>query len=518
MKKKKLKFLKNDSSNSSKNVKSTTTPARIFTGISFRSEPHPASLQKIKEICRYYERKCGGKVCPLTAASRHLFDMSRDIQAVASELIQQKDERVRVSEKASLLIKEWTRYFGPFNPYNRTGQTPETVSARLRQANESMQAMTTKTEELRRKLKEESDRLDITLDQHFQAARTQYADETARLTAQHRYQLEAERATTRGKIQALKELHQDEINALKNAHARANADMKDQHKKEIDVWVGETQSVREKQKELVTKGTCLQQELENANEASRVNTINLKTRERELLVRVMMAESRVKELESNSTNESALFAVLSECAKLREELQESRSETALAKERGDAARARAKELQLTNHLLQQSLQELQGIHQTSELVEAMESESSKPGRAAEEAAISVRVNWGGRTVDEGKSVLEEEEEEEGKNILGLSHMLEGQYGELQQAWRERNSKHKVRKVQKTQRRRNIDQVKRRGQGTFNPNMRRERRKRLNNRERIENVNPAFNVLPEPYARADEATSFDWRRTLRRRLD
>lgn len=501
--------------------KEGTVPARVFTGISFRTDPHPPSLQKIKEICAYYERKCGGKVSPNSNIGRLLFDLSRDVQAVTSELMASRKERLDMSENAECLLKEWTEEFGPFSVNDPKALTPQLMLARYKETQSRNRRLVQEKEAMQREMIENEKKLESTLDQHCRVARNQYSSEVARLQTQFHTHLEASQAQARARLQVTEDMYNEKVIALKNKQKKILAEEKQKLSIVSSSSKSELVTLRDRHLQLGTIKSDIEKQLVQSKDHLRHETNKWKSRERELLVRAMAAESMVKEIKDRSTDESTLMACLAESERLRDELNESRKETSDVMDRAEGLRRRASELQETVNIMQQAIQQLQGnslgVDSDTRAIWGGEEVNTKADTTKNVNIYKDRTSAKG--IDVSSVIKSGEEEGINRRIDGLDHMLYLEHGELAKAWRERKAKlfnQRKSKQKGTRRKRNqsIDEVQRRARGSFNPEGEFREPREVITLEELPQIPPAINPLPERFHRGDEVNSRAWRGTLR----
>lgn len=192
-------------------------PAFTYTGISFREEPHPPSLQKIIEMCRYYERKCGGKTTPHTPAARALYDLSRDVQAAAQALQHRRREQRSVGFRAQTLLDEWEELFGDFRPRAPERFGPAELGARIEALESRVEKLQHTNKAEARKRANDARRMSDALDRHAKASRQHMHREVARMKAACARAAEEREAAWIGRLRAVEEAHAVELDRL--AHA-----------------------------------------------------------------------------------------------------------------------------------------------------------------------------------------------------------------------------------------------------------------------------------------------------------
>ena len=181
-------------------------PAPLGSGISFRNLPEP-TLVHLTQTCQFYERKGAGND---RNVKRLLFDLSRDVQAIAYRLQDKRKTKIELSNRAREHLQDWDRCF-------LANETPSMIKKRMedfeRKAKEAEEEMKRMKERHAKELKKR----DAYVDDFARVTRARQEEQIERAKNQRNTSLESARA------EFLKTLERQRRSAAEEMRKKLNA-------------------------------------------------------------------------------------------------------------------------------------------------------------------------------------------------------------------------------------------------------------------------------------------------------
>jgi len=75
----------------------------------------PPGPEALVDICEWYLKKCSGEYGAPAKAARYLYDFAREVRAMASKMVYERDHKSEAAEDAKRLLEEWDALFGHTN-------------------------------------------------------------------------------------------------------------------------------------------------------------------------------------------------------------------------------------------------------------------------------------------------------------------------------------------------------------------------------------------------------------------
>ena len=213
-------------------------PAPLGSGISFRNLPEP-TLIHLTQTCQFYERKGAGND---KNVKRLLFDLSRDVQAIAFRLQDKKKTKIELSRRAREHLQDWDRCF-------LANETPSSIKTRMeelmRRAEEAENKMSTMKERHAKELKKR----DAYVDDFTRVMRARQEEEIDRARGEKNISLESARAEFQKALKTQRRSAAEEMRRKLNAKNETIRRMKENY--------------REKMKELQDEGLLDEEDLKD---------------------------------------------------------------------------------------------------------------------------------------------------------------------------------------------------------------------------------------------------------------
>ena len=159
------------------------------TGISVRKLPAPSySFAKGVPV---YEVKCSGKYSAKSAAARYLFQLSREVQEQIVALEKSDAAKMRRIGFLENLIKEWEDVFGSptdeelkafrTNGLNASLVSPQNLANLIKEQQRRIDELEGMVENAKVRQKQDLERFEVTVNDHYKISRQQYLLETTRI-------------------------------------------------------------------------------------------------------------------------------------------------------------------------------------------------------------------------------------------------------------------------------------------------------------------------------------------------
>ena len=160
------------------------------TGISVRKLPAP-SFTALRKACQFYEVKCSGKYSAKSAAARYLFQLSREVQEQIVALEKSDAAKMRRIGFLENLIKEWEDVFGSptdeelkafrTNGLNASLVSPQNLANLIKEQQRRIDELEGMVENAKVRQKQDLERFEVTVNDHYKISRQQYLLETTRI-------------------------------------------------------------------------------------------------------------------------------------------------------------------------------------------------------------------------------------------------------------------------------------------------------------------------------------------------
>ena len=160
------------------------------TGISVRKLPAP-SFTALRKACQFYEVKCSGKYSAKSAAARYLFQLSREVQEQIVALEKSDAAKMRRIGFLENLIKEWEDVFGSptdeeLKAFRRNGLnaslvSPQNLANLIKEQQRRIDELEGMVENAKVRQKQDLERFEVTVNDHYKISRQQYLLETTRI-------------------------------------------------------------------------------------------------------------------------------------------------------------------------------------------------------------------------------------------------------------------------------------------------------------------------------------------------
>ena len=160
------------------------------TGISVRKLPAP-SFTALRKACQFYEVKCSGKYSAKTAAARYLFQLSREVQDQIVALEKSDAAKMRRIGFLENLVKEWEDVFGSpsdeelkafrKNGVNSSLVSPQNLANLIKAQQRRIDELEGMVENAKIRQKQDLERFEISVNDHYTISRQQYMLETTRI-------------------------------------------------------------------------------------------------------------------------------------------------------------------------------------------------------------------------------------------------------------------------------------------------------------------------------------------------
>jgi len=195
-----------------------TGPPGVSSGLSMRRFPS-STLDEVRNICKHYEEKCGGKYAATTPAARYLFQMSREILVQLAALETWMKERTAVADSVADEYKQWQEHFSPASKQqllvglpNAALATPSDIAAYIAQLQDLLQQTREREEKVAVDADEQVDQLRKAIANNRAVARVQAEEDRKR----HAAEIAAMKTQMEDAMQKLSGQYQDVIASVQS--------------------------------------------------------------------------------------------------------------------------------------------------------------------------------------------------------------------------------------------------------------------------------------------------------------
>ena len=162
------------------------------TGISRRRGDRNSSdisFDGLRKVCHLYESRCSGHYSAKTLAGRFLYQLSQEVQAIASAVERRYQRRTKRVAYLEAIVKEWEAVFGSYSETEGAviagisgyALTPRALHDALRERDSRLASMEAALKEMRTQHKGDLARFEKVVDEQFRASRARYREESTRL-------------------------------------------------------------------------------------------------------------------------------------------------------------------------------------------------------------------------------------------------------------------------------------------------------------------------------------------------
>ena len=157
----------------------------------FRTKVAGSLFTALRKACQFYEVKCSGKYSAKSAAARYLFQLSREVQEQIVALEKSDAAKMRRIGFLENLIKEWEDVFGSptdeelkafrTNGLNASLVSPQNLANLIKEQQRRIDELEGMVENAKVRQKQDLERFEVTVNDHYKISRQQYLLETTRI-------------------------------------------------------------------------------------------------------------------------------------------------------------------------------------------------------------------------------------------------------------------------------------------------------------------------------------------------
>ena len=304
-------------------------PAPLGSGISFRNLPEP-TLVHLTQTCQFYERKGAGND---RNVKRLLFDLSRDVQAIAYRLQDKKKTKIELSRRAREHLQDWDRCF-------LANETPSSIKKRMEELQRKAEDAEKKMKAMKERHAKELKKRDAYVDDFTRVMRARQEEEIERARGEKNVSLESARAEFQKALERQRRSAAEEMRRRLNAKNETIRRMKENYRDKMrelqdeglldeedleDVLISEDEEEEEDLEEESKTGSSTSSSLSpkrRKDKRVRASKASRKKNATNRADRIRSLEKKLKNLESNLQEER------DRCERITRQAREEREEAA----------------------------------------------------------------------------------------------------------------------------------------------------------------------------------------------